>query len=242
LAPTIDSIADAGGTSPGGGYLPLSAFGIAPIAGMGDETITNFNVPGYQYGSEVYTRIAVDSNGYVVIGGGTAQDNNCCDPQTFPNPARPNNVMAPYWTDLNPGTGGAVRIGTLSDGVTQWLIVDWEAVDTFGVPASASSFQVWIQLGATEGLWFTYGALSAPSVDGLTVGAENRDGTSGVNLGAAPTAADYVIETSPPTPGGSVTITYEALGTKVGGYDLTATATSPLFNGTATRVVRITVK
>ncbi len=108
--------------------------------------------------------------------------------------------------------------------------------------ASASSFQVWIQLGATEGLWFTYGDLSAPSVDGLTVGAENRDGSSGVNLGGAPTAADYVIETSPPQAGGSVTITYEALGTKVGAYDLTATATSPIFNGTATSVVRITVQ
>jgi subtilisin family serine protease len=241
VAPTIDSITDAGGTSPAGGYLPLSLFGFAPLT-MGDETITNFNVPAYKYGDEVYERIAVDSNGYVVIGGGTAEDNNCCDPQTFPNPARPNNVMAPYWTDLNPGTGGAVRIGILTDGVTNWLIADWEAVDTFGVPTSASSFQVWIQLGDTEGLWFTYGALSAPSSDGLTVGAENRDGSSGQNLGGAPAAPDYVIETSGPTAGGSVTITYEALGTKVGAYDLTATATSPVFNGTATKVVRITVE
>ena len=63
-----------------------------------------------------------------------------------------------------------------------------------------------------------------------------------MNLSGAPTAADYVIETSPPLPGGSVTITYEALGTKVGAYDLTATATSPIFNGTATSVVRITVE
>ena len=121
-------------------------------------------------------------------------------------------------------------------------MIDWEAVDTFGVPSSASSFQVWIQRGATEGLWFTYGALSAPSVDGLTVGAENRDGSSGVNLGGAPTAADYVIETSPPQAGGSVTITYEALGAKVGAYDVIATATSPIFNGTATSVVHITVQ
>lgn len=242
VAPTIDSITDAGGTSPGEGYFPLSQFPIAPIAGMTDEAIVNFNTPAYKYGTEVYSRIAVDSNGYVVIGGGTAADNDCCDPQTFPNPARPNNVLAPYWTDLNPGAGGAVRIGVLSGGGLSWLVVDWEAVDTFGVPASASSFQVWIQLGATEGLWFTYGDLSAPSVDGLSVGAENRDGSSGVNLGGAPTADDYVIETSPPLPGGSVTITYEALGTKVGAYDLTATATSPIFNGTATSVVRITVQ
>jgi hypothetical protein len=151
-------------------------------------------------------------------------------------------VLAPYWTDLNPGTGGAVRIAILTDGVTDWVIVDWEEVDTFGNPASASSFQVWIQLGATEGIWYTYGDLSAPSSDGLSVGAENRDGTSGVNLGAAPTADDYVITTSPPTPGGTMTITYQALGTKVGAYDLTATLRSPLFNGVATKVVTVTVE
>jgi subtilisin family serine protease len=246
LAPTIDSIEDAGGDSPGGGYLPLRGFGVAPIGGMGDETIVNFNVPSFKYGTEMYTRLAVDSNGYVVVGGGTTADNNCCDPQTFPNAARPNNVLAPFWTDLHPGTGGAVRIGVLQASPTlRWIVVDWEAVDTFGVPTSASSFQVWIQIGATEGLWFTYGDLSAPSADGLAIGAENRDGTSGVNLAglpALPAADDYVITTSGPTAGGSVTITYEALGTKVGAYDLAATLTSPIFNGTATDVVRITVE
>ena len=139
VAPTIDSITAAGGSSPGGGYFRLSQFPtITPIAGMTDEAIVNFNTPPFKYGTEVYSRIAVDSNGYVVIGGGTAEDNDCRDPQTFPNPTRPNNVLAPYWTDLNPGAGGAVRIGVLSGGGLSWLVVDWEAVDTFGVPASAS--------------------------------------------------------------------------------------------------------
>lgn len=240
LAPTIDAITPGG--SPAGGYLPLSGFGIAPIGGMSDEAIVNFNTPAFQYGSEVYTSIAVDSNGYVVVGGGTAEDNDCCAPQTFPDPTRPNNVLAPYWTDLNPGTGGAVRLGILGDGTNDWLIADWEAVDTFGQPASASSFQVWIQLGATEGTWFTYGALSAPSIDGLSVGAENRDGTSGVNLGAAPTAADYTITTSPPAAGGSVTITYGAEARKVGTYDVVANMTTDIMNS-ATRVpVRLTVE
>jgi hypothetical protein len=36
------------GDSPAG-YLPLSAFGIAPIGGVGDESITNFTVPAYEY-------------------------------------------------------------------------------------------------------------------------------------------------------------------------------------------------
>ena len=99
IPPQVTSIT-AGG-SPAGGYLPLSLFGIAPIAGVGDDTITNFNVPAFQYGGESYTRLGVVSNGYLVIGGGTSAD-IVFTPQVFPNVARPNNVIAPFWTDLNP--------------------------------------------------------------------------------------------------------------------------------------------
>ena len=89
------------GASPAGGYLPLSAFGITPIAGVGDDTITNFNVPQFFYGGEPYTSLGVVSNGYLVLGGGTSAD-IVFTPQHFPNAARPNNVVAPLWSDLNP--------------------------------------------------------------------------------------------------------------------------------------------
>ena len=63
-APTITSVAP--GETPGGGYLPLADFGVAPLAGVADETITNVTVPAFKFGAETYTRIGVDSNGYVV--------------------------------------------------------------------------------------------------------------------------------------------------------------------------------
>ena len=37
------------------GYIPLSAFGTPPIAGVGDESIVNFNVPAFLFGTETYT-------------------------------------------------------------------------------------------------------------------------------------------------------------------------------------------
>ena len=92
-------------------------FGIAPIAGVGDDTITNFNVPTFYYGGEPYTRdrrrlerLRRDRRRHAA--------DIVLHPQTFPNPARPNNVVAPFWTDLNPA-GAAARsaIGTLTDGV-----------------------------------------------------------------------------------------------------------------------------
>ena len=48
---------------------------MAPISGMGDDTLVNFNVAAFQWGRETYTRLGVDSNGYVIVGGGTAEDN-----------------------------------------------------------------------------------------------------------------------------------------------------------------------
>ncbi len=240
VAPTVDSMADAGGTSPAGGYLALSDFGVPAEAGFGDETIVNYDVPAFKFGSETYTRVGVDSNGYAVIGGGTAQDNECCNVQTFPDPTRPNNVLAPYWTDLDLSTGGAFRIASLTDGTDEWLILEWDGADAYGT-TQANTFQVWIQLGDTEGVWYTYGTLGGPS-DALSIGAENRDGSSGVNLGGAPTAADYVITTSPPKPGGSVTITYRASSTRAGRYTVPASMTSDIVRGTTVRVVRLTVR
>ena len=143
VPPQINAISPT--TGPAGGYLPLSLFGIAPIAGVGDDTITNFNVPTFYYGGEPYTRIGIVSNGYVVIGGGTSSDVQFT-PQNFPNAAVPNNVVAPLWNDMNPPGGGAIRIGTLTDGVSTWLVVDYDAVKNFS-NATTHTFQMWFKIG-----------------------------------------------------------------------------------------------
>ncbi len=238
LAPEIASITPGGSPA---GYLPLSGFGIAPIGGVGDETLVNFNVPPFKYGDETYTRMGIVANGYLVVGGGASQDISFV-PQTFPNPARPNNVLAPYWTDLNPSAGGALRVGRLTDGVRIWTIYDWENVPVFSTGAPRS-FQVWIQEGATENVTFTYGPAMGPGDPaGLNVGAENRDGTSGVNLGAVPAAGDdYTINSTGPVAGGGVSITYDAFGRNAGTFDVLAALTADVVQGTATSKVTLTV-
>ena len=57
-----------------------------------------------QFGGKTYTRIGVDSNGYIDPGGSAGATTSTSQPQTLPDPAPPNNVLAPYWTDLD-GTG-----------------------------------------------------------------------------------------------------------------------------------------
>ncbi len=182
LVCTTPSIVVAPGASPAGGYLPLSLFGIPPVAGVGDDTITNFNTPTFLYTGQVWNSIGFASNGYAVIGGGSAPDitiNN----QNFPNPARPNNVLAPFWTDLNPAAGGAMRIGTLTDGSDTWIVLDWEAVKEFST-VKTDSFQIWIGINSdanpVEDISYAYGPIQGNGDGGfLTVGAENRFGTVG---------------------------------------------------------------
>ncbi|MBI5030050.1 MAG: S8 family peptidase [Chloroflexi bacterium] len=223
-------------TTPAGGYLPLSAFGITPIAGMGDETIANFNVPAFSFGGESFTRVGVVSNGYVIVGGGTSADVQFIN-QNLPNATPPNNVLAPFWTDLNPAFGGAIRIGTLTDGVNTWLVVDFAGVREYSA-AKTDTFEVWIRLGTTEDVTFVYGTLQGNGDAGfLTVGAENRFGNRGQNYyyngtGTLPTTTTQLrVTTTPGTPGETRTIKFSVKGEKTGAWVNYTELTSNLFQG-----------
>lgn len=218
------------------GYLPLSLFGVAPIAGVGDETISNFNVPAFTFGGKSWTRVGLVSNGYIVVGGGAGADVQFIN-QRLPDPARPNNVLAPYWTDLNPAAGGAMRIAILTDGVRQWLVSDWENVREYG-SGRPNSFQVWIRLGTVEDITFTYGNVNDGDGGFLTVGAENEFGNSGQNYyyngqGVLPTAGTELrVSSTPGAPGEVRVITFQAVGARRGAWSNCAFLCSPeIFQG-----------
>lgn len=218
------------GESPAG-YVPLAVFGIAPEA-IGDETILNFDVPSFRYNGQPYTRIGVTSNGYAVVGGGTAED-VAYEPQTLPDSARPNNVLAPFWTDLD-GTGmPGVSAALLTDGTNTWLVIQWQ-VKVWGT-SSARSFQTWIGLGDTQDISFTYDPANPPADPNgqdLTVGAENSDGSGGSQLTAPPTGADLVVTSSASTPGGAASYRLKVQGAGQGTGTVTSTLTSPSILGT----------
>ena len=257
-------------TGPDGGYLALSNFGVPPVSGVGDDTITNFNVPTFFYGGEPYTSIGVVSNGYVVVGGGTSSD-IVFTPQHFPNAARPNNTVAPLWTDLNPSAsgGGNIKVATLNDGNPNaalrhtWLVVDYHAVKNFG-NATTHSFEIWVQLAsggagtgpASEQVTFSYapnttfpgdgGGLGNAGLgdpdSGQNWGAENRDGSSGANIATAPAnGSEFLLHTTPPTAGGSVSIPFDIFSKLAGIFHSDATMTSDQTTGVTVAPVTLTV-
>jgi subtilisin family serine protease len=240
LAPQIASLTAGGAPF---GFFPLGSIGVPAQTGFGDDTLINFGTSPYQFGTEVYNRIAVSSNGYVVMGGGDAND-NVTRPQTFPNVNRPNNVLAAFWTDLNPVAGGAIRVTEVTSGPSRWLVVEWNNIPNFSDLTQRRSAQIWIQENNVEKVTYAYNTQVGPgdAPVGLNVGAENRDGTSGLNLGAIPAAnSSLTVVATPPAPGGKVNITYDAFGLEHGVFDLLATLTSNVTNDTTSSKVTITV-
>jgi hypothetical protein len=200
-------------TAPAGGYLPLSLFGIAPFA-IGDDASVQFSVPEFLFNGQVYDHLQVDSNGYLQPGTTAVVTINN---QNLPDATVPNNVLAPFWTDLNPAAAGELRIGTLTDGNDTWIVVDWSAVREFSTASNLHSFEIWIGIREDDDpgpdITYVYGPNLGNGDGGfLTVGAENFDGTSGGTTyfngtGSLPTNGTQLRVTSPSYPTFSATPT-----------------------------------
>ncbi len=227
--------------SPFGYLYPLSLFGSSIEVSSSDESITNFNVPSFEFAGETYSQIGIVSNGYIVVGGGTGADVNYIN-SDLPNAAPPNNVLAPFWTDLNPAFGGRILINTLTDGVNSWIVVEWEGVSNYG-DGELNTFQVWISYTTPDDVSFTYGNVSDGDSGFLTVGAENAFGNSGGTVyfdgtGTPPSpsypAGSYEVDvfTVPGAPGETHTISFTAKGVRRGEWQNCAEVTSDAFFGT----------
>ncbi len=225
------------------GYLGLAAFGGNLDLGATDESIGNVGVPSFEYAGETYSTIGVVSNGYIVVGGGTGADVDFIN-QPIPSDSIPNNILAPFWTDLNPSAGGRVLVNVLGDGTNSWIVVEWEAVPNWS-DGEANTFQVWIGINGTEDISFVYGEGISDGDGGfLTVGAENKFGNTGGQVyfdgaGDAPApsfpAGDYEVDvfSIPGLPGETHVVTFSAFGTIPGDWTNCAEMTSDLFEGTA---------
>lgn len=242
----------ASGESAAGGYLPLSLFGIGPIAGVGDDTITNFAVPAFSYAGETWTRLGVSSNGILVVGGGTAADATPAN-QQLPNATGPNNVLAGFWTDLNPAATGTVRIGTLSDGANEWIVVDYDGVQEFSTAGNTHTFEFWLGVAGDaspgEDISIAYGPNTGAGDQGhATVGAENKDGNRGASwyyngTGTLPDETTQLVVSTTPGNMSSSTVSFTAQATaRLGTWTNCASLTSNSFQGTSVACVSGSIK
>jgi len=227
---------------PGGlpfGYVSLGGLHVPPAFcdGACDDFSAVYPVPQFTYNGVAYNRVTMSSNGYLIVGSATGtQFSN----QHFPDPAVPNNVIAPYWADLDlDGTlpidsgGGTWYAAFVEAGpdFPKWFVAEWTDAVRFGRSPldSHHTFQVWIE-GGSDHIHLVYGPNSAIE-DKVTVGAENGDGTVGANYyvdtlggngpsgeGTPPIEGDVLNVTAAPEVRSSYTFSFRARGRRVGRY------------------------
>ncbi len=165
------------------GYVSLAGLAISPLpcsTACDDEIATIPSGLDFYYLGHHYDSVDIGTNGFIVPGSGAS--GNILFNQDLPDPTNPNNVIAPFWTDIDLDGGDGVGGGTwyaadVTNGFSTWHVFEWENAEQWFDPASVYTFQIWIEKG-TDNIWFVYDNLTG-NIAFATVGFENDDGLVG---------------------------------------------------------------
>jgi subtilisin family serine protease/uncharacterized membrane protein len=134
----------------------------------------NFNF----YGTD-YSQIAVSSNGAVYFQNALLSYNNYPIPTN--SSSTPRSLIAVYWDDLNPSTGGAVYYQILGSEPDRKFIVQWQQVPHYGSTSDLVTAQV-ILLEGSNSILVQYLDPSNEAGSGATMGIQG-DPSPDVNWG-----------------------------------------------------------
>lgn len=167
-------------------WIDPSAMTLLPL---GDNSISSpqslpFPFPFY---GQTYDAIRIGANGIL---GFSADGLGTTANTALPSQALPNSVICPYWDNLNPGAGGAIRLGTVGNAPQRSFVVSW-----VNVPMNQGGARLTFQAVLDEGtgrIRFQYLQVQPSSSRGAgrraTVGVENQTGQI---------AARYLVDGSP---------------------------------------------
>jgi subtilisin family serine protease len=228
------------------GYLGLEeTFGVA-FDPIGDEEIADFGIDPFVYNGIPYDAIGVDSNGYIVVGGSSGSaDNQCCPPQELPNVLPPNNVIAPFWSDLSGEEAPGIAVVLLTDNDTgdAWTVVEWK-VNAYGTD-TLKTFQVWIGHQSEQDITMNYPPGDIPDLtdlgEPLVIGVENETGAGGESLVDTPPEEDVDIVSTDAIEGDSVSWTVDVEGHAAGDGDVRSEVTASGIPGTTVVNSEVTV-
>jgi hypothetical protein len=131
-----------------------------------------FNDFAFPFYGGSFDSVVVNSNGVLLLTGGTTFYGSVN--LSFPNPAQPYAMIAPFWCDLYPGLAGDVYAKQTTDN----LIVQYQNVMRYG-GGGIYTFQVVLHSDGT--IEFRYKEM-AGSLDQATVGVQDPSGTKALQL------------------------------------------------------------
>ncbi|PAP77920.1 choice-of-anchor B family protein [Rubrivirga marina] len=135
------------------------------------------------YGADK-SSVRVYTNGFLTFS--STVGNSYTNPSGFPGTSGPTNiddVIAPFWDDLDLSSAGTVYTETLGDGR---FVVQWDEARLYDASGSSMTFQVILAPDGT--IEFQYGTMTG-TTNGASVGIENATATDGL---AVVTNAAYV--------------------------------------------------
>ena len=218
-------------------WVDISGTGtnVAWAAGNSDDGLSAALPLGFTFNfyGTAFTTVKVCSNGYLSFTTTSATFSN----QGIPNTSEPNNLIAPFWDDLNATSAAMVK--SYADAANQRFIVSWLAIPRYNT-TTYETFQA--ILYADGRIVFQYNTM-AGTLTSASVGIENAGGTVGLQvvanaayitnslavqisaqqpwLSIAPTSGSVPIGGS-----GTITATFNATGLAIGTYTGTITIAS----------------
>lgn len=174
-----------------GGYVNLQDLGIFPNPGIsGDGDVWQYTGVGLNmswFGGRTSEPPIFVDDGHAYMNGSYNEDNYWYwETQEFPNPYAPNDVIAPFMTDMdfvyNATLNHGVSAATLTNNVA-W-IVEYDNVFQYGYPASSMDFEIFAWTDADPApngpdILFAYDNVVDDWSGYNTIGLENGDGTVG---------------------------------------------------------------
>jgi len=159
------------------GYVPLAEY-VSPIdlrESQRDDSEVDLLVPEFTFNGETYNRVSMSTNGALVVGDDVHIPFSSVE---LPNTNQPNNMLAPFWRDLDLRRQGDLYFAVITDGDDEYSVFEWNDVYRFNGFGSSYTFQVWIQSGDSGNVWFVYEDLDLVD-EQVSIGVEGPEGLVG---------------------------------------------------------------
>ncbi|HUP69440.1 MAG TPA: RHS repeat-associated core domain-containing protein [Acidimicrobiales bacterium] len=149
----------------------------AATVGLGDDTLSAaISMPfAFSWYGQAKTSVFISSNGLLCFA-----TSGCTSytPPPPPNPGTPNDLMACFWEDLNPGVGGTVKYKTTGSAPNRALVVEFNAVPHYST-GGANTFQLQLKENGEAACMYQSVATDGDSSP-TAVGTEDAAGATGL--------------------------------------------------------------
>ncbi|OGL42779.1 MAG: hypothetical protein A2161_04255 [Candidatus Schekmanbacteria bacterium RBG_13_48_7] len=174
-----DSFGYTGTTTTTFSWIPYDT-GWADAGLVDDDDSADISIPfNFQFYGNTYSTVTISTNGYMAFGGENGSDWSN-DP--MPDISSPNNIICPFWDDLDFSLGGLgafyTTLGTTPDRI---FAVMWRNVPHHSSSTDSFNFEVLLH-ETTNDIKFQYQTMTGSYASGTstTVGIEDSDGLIGL--------------------------------------------------------------